>query len=204
MVFYCQTGVCGIDCLRVSLLRDFSPLKDKHYTGRTYACCFWRIILCRKALSHRNRFCKNVKKNLYGSARIRIDRIVYDRYVCCAFGILCLLGLYVLIWRKDLFGIRSKIVSVLFYSIIFAAFDKITAPRLNNQSYVRKYMGMLGTFVKTDAKKLMFSGQVSHGVILFAGLMFAGFLLLFIFMLQKKGISDMRDDNDDIHVIVWL
>lgn len=131
-------------------------------------------------------FLKNVKKNLYGSARIRIDRIVYDRYVCCAFGILCLLGLYVLIWRKDLFGIRSKIVSVLFYSIIFAAFAKITAPRLNNQSYVRKYMGMLGTFVKTDAKKLMFSGQVSHGVILFAGLMFAGFLLLLFLCYRKK------------------
>ncbi len=37
--------------------------------------------------------------------------------------------------------------------VTLVLFARITAPYLNNQSFVRKYMGMLVTFVKTNAKK---------------------------------------------------
>ncbi len=39
-----------------------------------------------------------------------MDRIVYDRYVCCAFGVLCMVALYVLVWKRDLFGIKAKLL----------------------------------------------------------------------------------------------
>ena len=104
-----------------------------------------------------------------------------------------LLGLYVLIWRKDLFWNSFQDRFCALYSIIFAAFAKITAPTLNNQSYVRKYMECWEPLLKQMRKADVQRSRYPMGLIPFAGLMFAGFYC-FYFMLQKKGISDMRDD----------
>ena len=133
-------------------------------------------------------FLKSVKKNFYGTSKIRVDRIVYDRYICCAFGILCMVALYVLIWKRDLFGIRAKMLSVAGCGLTLVLFSKITAPYLNNQSFVRKYMGMLCTFVKTHAGKLTFEGKhVSGGVILFGVVALLLFLLVLLLCQKKKG-----------------
>lgn len=133
-------------------------------------------------------FLKSVKKNFYGTSKLRVDRIVYDRYICCAFGILCMVALYVLIWKRDLFGIRAKMLSVAGCSLTLVLFSVITAPYLNNQSFVRKYMGMLCTFVKTHAGKLTFEGKhVSGGVILFGVVALLLFLLVLLLCQKKKG-----------------
>lgn len=133
-------------------------------------------------------FLKSVKKNFYSSYGIRVDRIVYDRYVCCAFGVLCMVALYVLVWKRDLFGIKAKLLSVAGCGVTLVLFARITAPYLNNQSFVRKYMGMLVTFVKTNAKSVTFKGDhVSSGVILFGVVALILFLLILFLCQKKKG-----------------
>ena len=117
-----------------------------------------------------------------------MDRIVYDRYVCCAFGVLCMVALYVLVWKRDLFGIKAKLLSVAGCGVTLVLFARITAPYLNNQSFVRKYMGMLVTFVKTNAKSVTFKGDhVSSGVILFGVVALILFLLILFLCQKKKG-----------------
>lgn len=131
-------------------------------------------------------FEKHVHKNFTGRTSVRIDRIVYDRYICCAFGILCLMAVYVLIWRKDIFGIRSRIATIGIYGAVLAVFAVITAPWLNGQSFVRKYMGILCTFVKTG-KGITFKGEnVSQGILLLGIVIFAVFLLLMLLSLKKR------------------
>lgn len=131
-------------------------------------------------------FEEHVHKNFVGKASQRIDRIVYDRYVCCAFGVLCLMAIYVLVWRKDIFGIRSRIASIGVYGAVLAVFAVITAPWLNNQSFVRKYMGILCTFLEQKSGLTINSPNASQGIVLLGVVIFVVFLVLMILSMRKK------------------
>lgn len=78
----------------------------------------------------------------------RYDRIFYGRYQAGAVGLICLLAVYALAVRRDLFGIRTKIVSCAVFAVTLFVFCKSIAGPLAICEYDKKQVIELGTFTK--------------------------------------------------------
>lgn len=77
----------------------------------------------------------------------RGDRLIFDRYICSALPFLCFTGLYGLICKKELIGLKSKTASLVFQAAFLALFARFVSFRLDNVSVDRKYFIALNTFV---------------------------------------------------------
>ncbi len=113
----------------------------------------------------------------------RADRVVFGRYTVCTVGPVVLIALFCLIYRNDLLGIKTKIVSVCCYIIIFVLFVFYVSPWLDGHSANSRYFISLCTFMKypyeggTSAvienmcTALRYAGELAFGI-------FAAVLLL--------------------------
>lgn len=131
-----------------------------------------------------------VHRYFLGTYKDRGDRIIYDRYLIGAYGILCLLALYELIWKRDIFNLKAKIVTVLGYLTVLVLFIFGVAPYLNGRSVTMRYFIALNVF--TDMKKGAVAGifdNLSTSIIQIGIIMFIVFLIIMIISMGKRAIG---------------
>ena len=112
----------------------------------------------------------------------RADRVVFGRYTVCTVGPVVLIALFCLIYRSDLLGLKTKIVSVCCYIIIFLLFVFYVSPWIDGHSANSRYFISLCTFMKypyeggTSAvienmcTALRYAGELAFGI--FAAVLF--------------------------------
>lgn len=132
-------------------------------------------------------FMKNIAPVYAGSATTRFDRIVYDRYICSTFGILCLVGIYILIVRKDLFGRRARAASVLGSALLVAVFAAKVAPYFDGGSFIKRNMSTLCYFlpIRGSAATTYKSSDVPLRLILL-GVVILEVLQLFLYLSARQ------------------
>ncbi len=112
-------------------------------------------------------FFRKLYKTLEGGGKDRADRVLYERYMICAVGILCLLALCFLI-RENAVSLRVKTVSVVLQCICVAVCWKWILPIFNNKSTNKKMMVSVTGFyyfVKKHSTALLLAGIA--GVVIF-------------------------------------
>lgn len=77
----------------------------------------------------------------------RADRVVYGRYIACAFGVLCFQALYALICRKDWIRWKGKLLTVLADAGILGIFAWKVAPTLDNHYMTSRNFISIGRFL---------------------------------------------------------
>lgn len=131
-------------------------------------------------------FMSSVHQNFTGKSSGRADRIVYGRYMSCALGLLVFLGVYVLVCRKDLFGLREKIVSICGYGIIFLLFAFKVTPWLGTD-YIQRNIGVAAVFLKfLKQYAAENSDLMAKSLTLFGVLMFLVFLVMLLLSHGKQ------------------
>ena len=132
-------------------------------------------------------FTKYIASVFSGKATSRIDRIAYDRYICCTFGILCLIGIYILFFRKDLFGKRSRIASVLGSVLLLAVFAVNVAPQFNGRLFTLRHVNVLGYFLPIrGASVINYKDDNASTRLILIGVMILGVLLLLLYLSAKQ------------------
>ena len=118
----------------------------------------------------------------------RADRVVFGRYTVCTVGPVVLIALFCLIYRSDLLGIKTKIVSVCCYAIIFLLFVFYVSPWLDGHSANSRYFISLCTFMKYP-----YEGGTSAVIenmceaLKYAGLLAFGIFAAVLFLSLKVG-----------------
>ena len=80
----------------------------------------------------------------------RSDWLVYGRYAACSAALPTLLGLFLLIRRLKTRGLLIKLISVMIYAGVFAAFMITVAPHIEGVSSVTRNFIQLCTFVELN------------------------------------------------------
>lgn len=132
-------------------------------------------------------FLDSTYKIFTGKSSSRLDRIVFGRYTCCACGLLVLMAAYILIWKKDIFGIRAKLISVFGYVSVFLLFAWKAAPVLDGKTILRKGLGVLGVFIQPASPAMnVKKDDVSKDLLFFGIVMFGIFLLMLVLSAGKR------------------
>ena len=104
-----------------------------------------------------------IYKNYIGTYTKRADRMFYERYMAGTLGILCLLGLYVLFFRKDLLGIKSKITAFAAFAVSALVFARYIAPYMDRYAFDRKMVCAINAF-RGIVEPISFSLSLMGGV----------------------------------------
>jgi len=117
-------------------------------------------------------FYKVLYQNFTGLSHTRADRMMYERYMICTLGILCILALCLLA-RKEIIGTRMMLFAFAVQAAAVAFCAKFVMPYYGFQETNRKMMVSVTTFfdyVKGKPKALLIAGLA--GTLLFALWMF--------------------------------
>ncbi len=178
----------GSDRLRDHRISDVSPF-EKGHIGRRHTGTVWILILCRKLCSRNGILPEERQKRTF---TVLTESAWTESYTTAMSAVHSVFSAWwhFMFWsgKEICLALKAKLLSVAGCGVTLVLFARITAPYLNNQSFVRKYMGMLVTFVKTNAKSVTFKGDhVSSGVILFGVVALILFLLILFLCQKKKG-----------------
>lgn len=115
-----------------------------------------------------------------GESVVRADRLIYDRYMAAGYGPLLLLGLYILIVRRDVCKRWVKVVCSAFYAIIFAGFMLKCVSYLEGVTGCARYYISLCTFLRVEGGSTFAAFDNIKEALLYAGLLSAGIYLAFV------------------------
>lgn len=116
----------------------------------------------------------------------RGDRLIYGRYTVCTVGILVLLALYILIYKKDVLRLRGKLAAAAGYIATLVFFIWKAAPYLEGVSCVSRYFISLCSFLELEKagttvdafpnikEALLYAGIL--GFVIFAVILAASFM----------------------------
>lgn len=88
-----------------------------------------------------------------GKVHVRLDRLIYGRYMACAIGILVLLALYILIFKSDLFKWKIKASCVAVHIGVLIFFFGVVMKYLADGEAAVRYFMELSTFLKLPSKR---------------------------------------------------
>ncbi len=83
-----------------------------------------------------------------GESMVRADRLLYGRYTLCGVGMLVLIALFYLIYRKDVMKLRTRIAAAAVYVIVFVLFLTQVSPFIDGHTANARYFISLCTFMK--------------------------------------------------------
>ncbi len=78
----------------------------------------------------------------------RGDRIIFGRYTVCTVGPLVMIALFYLLYRSDILGFKTKVITVAIYAVIFLLFVFYLSPWLDGVSVNSRYFISLTTFLE--------------------------------------------------------
>ena len=124
----------------------------------------------------------------------RADRVVFGRYTVCTVGPLVMIALFYMIYRTDLVGIRTKLVSAALYCIVFLLFVFYVSPWIDGHSANSRYFISLCTFMEYP-----YSGGTSNPIenmceaFRYAGELAAGLFALVMILTSKFLRKKVKD-----------
>jgi len=127
-------------------------------------------------------------KYYIGESVVRADRLIYDRYMAAGYGPLLLLGLYILIVRRDIVKNWIKAVCAVAYAIVFVGFIVKCASYLEGVTGCARYYISMCTFLDVNGGSTFAAFENIKDALLYAGLLDAGIfiVLLAVSSLVKK------------------
>lgn len=128
-----------------------------------------------------------VYRNYYEGAVGRIDRLVYDRYLAGSISIAVFMGLYFLIYRKDIFKRGSRWILAIGSIFVLGFYKKYIGIHLDNKEFsvrnsIASNLFFDNGFMGNDASKF---GNIS-GALFYAGLFACAVLLVFLVMSWRQ------------------
>ncbi|MDD6212987.1 MAG: hypothetical protein PUB22_07595 [Clostridiales bacterium] len=88
-----------------------------------------------------------IRETVTGTAFKRADRLIYDRYLLPAMGILVLMGLLFLIYQKKLYNGAAKAVTAALSALVIGGFALLAAPALVGHQVVLRYFSVPASFL---------------------------------------------------------
>lgn len=119
----------------------------------------------------------------------RSDRLIYDRYMAAGYGLIILLGIYVLVVRRDVLLLRFKIFCGAVYGAVFAVFFLKCAHYLEGVTGAARYFIPLCSFLNVEGGTTYAAFDGITQSLLYTGIMSAA---IFVVLLLLSGLLKSR------------